>query len=308
MAPKLKDSKVIFKEDTHQYFLNGKELQGITKAIQTVLYPRLFDGIPENILTEAASYGTAVHKSIQEYYTHFLYDELPELNSYLRLSQEHSIIPEANEYTVTDGVHYASKIDIVAKTQEANTFDLYDIKTYASLSQEKKILAMFQLGIYAAFFEMQNKKCRVGNLYVLHIRHKEKSSGEIEDIAERIPIPRVPSEIALDLLDCYLTGQPFNNPYDIPQDIRLQEDHIRELLVSKEAIENELKLIKANIQLRMESLQVKSWQTETMKLTLKAPSTRQTFNLPQFKQAYPDLPYEEFTRESSVAGSLLITI
>jgi hypothetical protein len=152
---------------------------------------------------------------------HFLYDESPELNSYIRLSQEFSIIPEANEYTVTDGVHYASKIDIVAKTQEANTFDLYDIKTYASLSQEKKILAMFQLGIYAAFFEMQNKKCRVGNLYVLHIRHKEKSSGEIEDIAERIPIPRVPSEIALDLLDCYLTGQPFNNPYDIPQDIGL---------------------------------------------------------------------------------------
>ena len=100
----------------------------------------------------------------------------------------------------------------------------------------------------------------------------------------------------------------FNNPYDVPLDIRGQESLIRNLLETKASVEEQLNQIKSSIMKRMEALDIRSWQTDTMKITRKLASTRSSFDFATFKLAYPDLNYEDYMRTSRVSPSLVITV
>ena len=83
---------------------------------------------------------------------------------------------------------------------------------------------------------------------------------------------------------------------------------IRELIQTKNAIEEKLTAIKAKILADMTAKNVRTWATDTMRLTRKLPSTRTAFNLALFKQDHPDMNYDDYMRESQVSGSLLIAV
>lgn len=57
-------AELIFKEDTHQYFLDGKELPSLTRIIKPLVD---FSMVPPDILAKAAAFGTAVHKTVELY-------------------------------------------------------------------------------------------------------------------------------------------------------------------------------------------------------------------------------------------------
>ena len=134
-------------------------------------------------------------------------------------------------------------------------------------------------------------------------------SGKVEHICEIIFINRVPSFICEELLNCYLSGEKFMNPYAVPVELSSQEQHIRELLETKERVEEELNTIKANILSTMQTMDVKSWYTEGgMRLTRKLPTTRSSFNLPLFKKEHPEFNYDDYMKISQVSGSLQIAI
>lgn len=299
----LKSCGVIFNEEEHRYFLGKTELSGITTAISTQLgLANVFDKIPAAILENATRRGTEIHKSIERFNSEWINDNSPQVQSYIRLCKENNIAAEANEYLVSDLKHYASSIDLVSRVDE-DTFDLYDFKTWAKATNDNMKKARYQLSIYAYYFTLVNPDAKVRNLAVIHIRETEK-----DHIAEIIPIQRIPSDICEELLQTYLEGKPFNNPYDVPTDIRTQESLIRSLMETKANAEEQLNQIKAGIMKRMELLDIQSWQTDTMKITRKLASTRSSFDLNTFKMAYPDLNYEDYTRTSRVSPSLVITI
>jgi hypothetical protein len=189
-----------------------------------------------------------------------------------------------------------------------DTFDLGDIKTYGVMTADKLEKARWQLSIYAYLFELQNKKAKIGRLFILHIRNKEKKDGTFDHIANIIFVNRVPSEICQDLLATDLRGEQFANPYSIPEDISSQENEIRELIETKNAVEERLSSIKAAILGKMESLNIRTWATETMRLTRKLPSTRASFNSSLFKADHPDIDFSPYEKTSQVAGSLVITV
>ena len=58
----------------------------------------------------------------------------------------------------------------------------------------------------------------------------------------------------------------------------------------------------------MESKGVKTWDTGTMRLTRKLPTTRLSFNSTQFKADHPELDYSPYERTSNVSGSLMIAV
>ena len=58
----------------------------------------------------------------------------------------------------------------------------------------------------------------------------------------------------------------------------------------------------------MEAQDVKSWATETMRITRKLPTTRSSFSLADFKEAHSDIDIEPYMKTSQVAGSLTITL
>ena len=303
----LKDSGIIFNEEEHSYLLGDKYLSGITGMLQRQFFPNEFEGIPKDVLNAAAQYGTDVHKSCEDFDMNWTNDGTVEVSDYIQLCKDNGLTHECSEYCVTDGKDWASKCDKVYRTSD-DTFDLGDIKTYGVMTADKLEKAKWQLSIYAYLFELQNKKAKVGRLFILHIRNKEKKDGTFDHIANIIFVNRVPSEICQDLLATDLRGEQFANPYSIPEDISSQENEIRELIETKNAVEERLSSIKSAILGKMESLNIRTWATETMRLTRKLPTTRASFNSSLFKADHPDIDFSPYEKTSQVAGSLVITV
>lgn len=304
----LVDSGVIFDPEQHTYQLNGAYLSGITDLLQRQLFPNEYANIPKAILQQAADYGTAVHQSCEDFDSQWINDGTQEVQDYIQLCQEHSLSHEASEYTVTDFENYASNIDKVFRISD-NTFDLADLKTYGKMTPEKLEKARWQLSIYAYLFELQNKKAKARELYILHIRNKQKKDGSFDHISNLIPVKRIPSEICKELLDSDLRNEQFQSPYAIPKEISSQEKRIRELIMTKDAIDEELNGIKSQILTEMETRNVKTWITDGgIRLTRKLPATRTSLNLTLLKEAHPEIDYNQYMRESRVSSSLTIAV
>ena len=269
---KLKDSGVLFDEENHTYLLGDKYLSGITGMLQRQMYSNEFEGIPKDVIDAAAQYGTDVHHSCEDFDFSWINDGTQEVQDYIKICKENNLTHECSEYTVTDGSDWASRIDKVYRVSD-DTFDIGDIKTYGVMTADKLAKAKWQLSIYAYLFELQNKKAKVNRLFIIHLRNKQKKDGTFDHICEIIFINRIPGEICKDLLDTDLRGEQFVNPYDIPEEISSQETEIRELMETKSAVEERLAEIKADILSKMESLDVRTWATQTMRLTRKLPST-----------------------------------
>ena len=166
------------------------------------------------------------------------------------------------------------------------------------MTPEKLEKARWQLSIYAYFFKLQNRDAKVGNLFILHIRNKAKQDGTFEHIRNIMPVERIPSDICKELLDTDLQGKQFINPYSIPEKYREQEDYIRQLIQTKDDVEEKLKILKSEILEDMES----------KRLTRKLPTTRLSFNSTQFKADHPELDFSPYERTSNVSGSLMIAV
>ena len=305
----IKPCSVVFNPDDHTYYLPEKDkyLSGITGMLERQLFPDTYAGIPEAVIRQAAEYGTSVHESIEAFDMDWTNDGTQEVADYISLTTENGLTHETSEYLITDGENYASMIDKVYRVDET-TFDIGDIKTYGVMTADKREKARWQLSVYAYLFELQNKKAKVRRIFILHIRNKQKKDGNFDHISDFIELKRIPSEIVKELLLADSMGEQFNNPYEIPEDILQQEPLIRKLIQAKQDAETRLNSIKARILSLMEANDVKSWATETMRITRKLPTTRSSFSLADFKEAHSDIDIEPFMRTSTVAGSLTISV
>ena len=303
----MKDSGVLFNKERHEYWLGDKQLSGITGMLQRQLFPDEFNNVPEEAIKEAARYGTEVHESIELFDSSWINDGTQEVQDYISLCQENGLVHERSEYTVTDGENWASNIDKVYRSSD-DTFSLGDIKTYGTMTSEKLEKARLQLSIYAYFFKLQNKGAKVDRLFILHIRNKAKQDGTFDHIRNIMPVERIPSDICKELLDTDLRGGQFISPYSIPEKYREQEDYIRQLIQTKNETEARLSEIKSEILEDMESMGVRTWDTGTMRLTRKLPTTRLSFNANKFKADHPEFDYSPYERTSNVSGSLMIAV
>lgn len=309
MRVELVKNDVVFLEEPHEYWLGDKELHGITSAIKHQLESarKEYDTCPEYMIQRAGEYGKNVHKSIEELINNFDHDGTVEVEDFKTLTQGMNI--EACEYNVTDSEYWSSNIDLVIRVSD-NEFDLYDIKTYSNqkLTRTQMEKAKYQLSIYKLLFQIQNPKAVVRNLGIIHICNKIKKDGTVNHISEIIPIEEVPAEICQSLLDCEREGTLFKNPFDIPKDVKSQVKRIIKLITLKKQVEDELNTIRQSIFDTMTFLDVRNWKGDNITFTRTEESSRNSFDLPSFKKAYPDLPYDSFVKTSKVAGSLRIAI
>lgn len=302
----LVNNGVLFKEEEHEYWLGDKQLFGITGAIQRQVAGHEYDGCPEYLIKRAGEYGTSVHKSIERLINDFEHDGTVETEDFRNLTADMNI--EASEYNVSDMEYYASNIDIVCRLSDCE-FSVNDLKTYsnAKLTKAQMTKARYQLSIYAYLFELQNKGARVSELNVIHIANKtKKKDGTPIHIAEIVPIERIPADICKALLDADRNGEQFNNPYELPEEVKKKCKRIIKLIQTKKEAEEELTHIKKEILETMLFLSVDSWKGDGITFSRTAETTRSSFDLAAFKKKYPDLPYDDFIKKSNVAGSLKI--
>lgn len=306
---------LVFDEKEHRYFLNGKELFGVTGVITHQLYPNAFDGIPKKVLEASAEYGHQVHKILENWDKLWLRNENSiELQDYISICREYGLCHEASEYLVCDGANFASACDKVYRVDDT-TVSIGDIKTvYGDLSKPankaKVERAQWQLSIYKYMFELMNPQMKVKDLFVLHIRCKERKNGTVDRIAKLIYVDPIPAAICKALLDAEIKGEQFVMPtFDATQELTVDEGLIRQLLATKAEVEEKLNDIKTKIFADMVALGQTNYSTPTgLKIVRKLDSIRKSFDVKSFTSSNPDLDLTPYWKESKVAGSLSIAI
>ena len=304
---------LVFQEDEHRYFLNGKELSGVTSVITKHLFPHSMDGIPKHILNASAEYGSKIHKILENWDKLWQKDdESTELQDYRSICREYGLVHEASEYLVTDFQNFASACDKVYRVSD-DTISIGDIKTvYGDLTKkankEKLERCRVQLILYRYMFLLVNPQMKVKDLFVLHIRCKERKNGTIDRIAKLIYVDPLPISTCKALLEAEVKGEQFVMPEAEPQkELAVDESLIRKLLQTKAEVEEQLSKIKARLLSDMEALGETTYLTPTgIKIVRKLESIRRAFDMKAFASSNPDFDLTPYMKESRVASSLSI--
>lgn len=294
----LNPSNVVFTPEDHRYFLNRKELSGITGLIKSQLFADKYANIPQFVLDRAAERGTMIHEHIELYDAGFEPKEnTPELNSYKRIKADYGLKTLANEYIVSDNKHFASGIDLVFTNGGKNVI-LADIKTTSVLDKE---YVRWQLSIYAYLFELQNPELKVSKLYALWLRG---------DKSEFVEVERIDTEIVKELLQCEVEGKQFVNPLakteqTVPAEIKNAEMAVYTIITQIKELDAKKKELSKGLLKLMQDNDVKTYKGEHITLSRKAASTRKDIDKKKLKEEYPEA-YAACMKITNVNESLQI--
>lgn len=294
-------SGVEFNEIEHTYTLNGKELRGITAIIHEYICPDKYSAVPKRILNNACDRGHDIHSQVQMIVDGFgMAEPAPEVTALFDWATENKVFFAKSEYLVSDNDTFASCIDIVD-----DNGNLYDIKTW---SQNDEEYLSWQLSIYAYLFELQNNRS-AGKLYGVWLRDGKCKVFEVK---------RIESDIIKDLLYCAKNGLPFQNPFkavlthDFYSDDKLIklaeiERQIAFLEVQKKELEAKDAELKSGLLELMQKHNVKKWENDILRITLKDESERTAIDSARLKTEQPDI-YKQYSKTSKVKASVIIKI
>lgn len=292
----LNPSKVTFIEGAHKYFLDGRELKGITSSLVHRAFPHMYDDVSEATLKRAAERGTKIHKAIQAFEDTCEIGDIDELIGYADIKNKHHLVHVASEYLVSDNDTYASSIDHVY--MQDDNIVLADIKTTYKPKYESVAL---QLSIYKRLFEMQNPDLKVSKIALIWLRGEKAMYREL----------KVWPQEMLDSLfkaDAEDTEFDITTTYgDLPVKFADAEDEIVRIETELKAMKERSDELKSGLYDLMEQFDVKSFTGAKVRLTRILPSTSSSFDQKRFKEENPEL-YAQYTKSTTKAGSLRITI
>lgn len=156
---------VVFDEENHRYFYDGKELHGVTGAIGRLMGKNFPD---TDIVKLATIYGSDVHKEVENYFNNS--GKLSSEGAKWVVSEIERFINEQTvpvakvecEVMVSDFEGTASKIDVVVHLASNEAF-LFDIKTTRHFDRP---YCSLQLSVYKDLFE-RNYVEKVQGMFVL---------------------------------------------------------------------------------------------------------------------------------------------
>lgn len=299
-------SAVFFDEEQHTYTLGTKRLSGITSIIKRLVFPDMYDKVPQAVLNKAAERGTIVHNNIQLWVSGFNEDD-ESLKPFVEAFEEAGLKAWESEYLVSDNESVASSIDLVCLNQD--NIILCDIKTTSILHME---YLQWQLSIYAYLFEHQNPELKVSGLKAIHIRNEKCSIIDVE---------RLSDENVEALLNAYRNGDEFfDNPlHSIPEGL----DDLLKAYAENEQKVQEAKFITDQLDARKKELQEKIVEvmgkdkmtkidTSIAKVTISADSTKDSFDLKAFRESElfkkAQDSYKEFIKTTTTKGRVTITL
>lgn len=290
---KLIKSNVIFDRRNHAYYLDGKQLSGITSLLDRQLFKDKYLGIPEDVLRKAAERGTFIHQECELADNGFSVIEQEALN-YLRLKEKHNLKIEESEYLVSDNEHYASCIDKVYRYDE-DIFFLGDIKTTYRLNKE---YVMWQLSIYAYLFERQNPGASVASIFAIWLRG---------DTHQLVVLDRIPDSKIERLLYCDSHGLQYEGGETLSVVSNELEGLIVDLETQIKALTEQKKALTDGIMRAMVQAGMYRWKGENVSITRRTATSRKSFDKERFEKDYPGV-YENYIKETLQSESLLIKI
>lgn len=291
----LKQSAVVFNEIKHEYYLDGKQLHGITPMIRRQLFPEEYRDVPEAVLKRAADRGTAIHKDCELIDVDDSEAMTAEGWEYMMMCEERELRHVASEYLVSDDDYFASKIDKIFEADEGVI--LADIKTTSKLNEA---YVSWQLSIYAHLFERMNPDIPVKEIVAIWLK---------PDDCKYIRLERIGSDEVKRLMECEKNGEQFirENPDCFPEkfmgfDKKLYEiqKQLNELEAEKDRIMNEIKA-------DMIDKGSMHWSGKYVGITRAKDSVRNSFDTKRFK-ADNEALYSEYVKQSVVAGGITLKL
>ena len=299
----LKHSPVIFNEDEHTYTLDGKALSGVTPIIGW-LFPETYKGIPENILNQAAAYGSLIHQKIQLYDT-FGIDDDPTIHAYAEIKEQAGAETRANEYLVSDEKRIASSIDLLMKNN-----DIWDAKTTSKVHIPNVTI---QTSIYAWLFEMQTGE-KAGNLYCLWLPKPQYGQPEL------IPLKRVSADICQYIVEVWENGgdpmtcravlaqsgfefEKQRTEGDIPAGLQDLMDELIQIKTAKDQLDEREKAIKQVFLSQMQKDGVDKMGNDLIEFSRRAAYERTSIDTTALKKKMPEV-FESFKKVTKVAESI----
>lgn len=286
-----------FREDTHEYFLDGKKLISVTQLMRKHGLAPNYDGVPSDVLKAKSERGTLIHKEIEEYLKNGEIGFTSELEAFIEHINRNNIHAIESESLVHNDI-VAGTVDLFL--EEFGEFIIADIKTTATLHKEA---VSWQLSIYAYLLGMSNGRwANKGAAY-----HFDKDGN-----LKVVPIPLKPNTEILRLLDCERDGTIFE-----PDGLAVTNTQLAELLEveslikrieeQKKAAEEQAAELRAALMQAMEKNGCTSFENENIKITYVAPSTRSSVDTARLKKELPQIA-EKYEKISNVKASLRITL
>ena len=287
---------VVFNKESHTYYLDGKQLSGITSLLERKLFATKYAGVDEETLHKAAEYGSNVHEQIAEDdgADEFVLDEVL---SYRKIITAHNLKPIAHEYLVTDSDKYASAIDLVLENEDG-TVDLADIKTTYKLDKD---YVSWQLSIYAYLFELCNPGLKVSNLYGLWLRDN-KSSYEKVYRHDKDEVLRL---LADDTEDCFLPDAP-KMPADIVEMASQLEEYFTILKWYEKKYKEQEKEFKSRLTKLMGEAGIYNISIGGLKISYVKGYTKSSLDSTRLKKEMPEI-VEKYSKTTNVSPTIKIT-
>ena len=284
---------LVFDPQTHTYTLDGKDLISVTQILAKHGLSPNYNGVDEDTLKASAERGTLIHKEIENYIKKGeigFTDECAEFVSYVR---ENNIAIMGSEVTFHNDI-VAGTCDLIINSQKGYLI-VADIKTTSTLHKES---VAWQLSLYA--YLSGNKTMNHGQAF-----HFSKDGLKVVDI-ELKPVEEVEK-----LLECERKGEIYKQElviegFELAKFYEAEQIIVKAKEEQKRAEETQKEVYEAILK-AMEEQGVKTYETDTMKITYVAPTTRVTLDTARLKKENP-LMAKAYEKETETKASLRITL
>lgn len=283
-----------FREETHEYFLDGRKLISVTQLMRKHGLAPSYDAVPEEVLRAKAERGTLIHKEIEKYIKNGKISFITEQAEFIKHITENELKPIASEQIVYN--------DIVAGTVDLVFDDLTiaDIKTTATLHKEA---VSWQLSIYAYLYGLRTGNwAREGKAY-----HFFNEDGALKVV----DIPLKLFEEVERLIECERNGELYTQELTVTNtqlaELVEVESLIKQIEEQKKAAEAQAAELRAALMQAMVANGFTSFENESIKITYVAPTTRTAIDSAKLKKEMPEIA-EKYAKTSNVKASLRITL
>ncbi len=291
-------SKVVFDEIEHTYTLDGKRLSGVTALLHRQMFQSKYDGIPKEIMEQAAERGNAIHRQIEMYesFGGSIWDD--EVDAYINLKAKNKYKTVATEWLVSDNEHVASSIDVIF--ENGKDFVLCDIKTTSKLDME---YLSWQLSIYKYLLLLDNPKAKVKSLIACWLPKPQYGSPKMVEVSEK------PVEWVKELIECDAKGEQWVNPEfpAVTEQSLVVPQELTNAIASFLVAEKQAAEMKDRLRALMEEHNVTKWENEVFVASITAASESTSFDSNAFKAEHPD-EYEKYLKTTSRKGSFRIKL
>lgn len=283
-----------FDEKTHSYFEGKKRVISVTQLLKKHNLSPYFGNVPEETLLKAREKGVLIHEEIENFIKNGDIGFSDELVFFMDNMPQGKL---SAEVMLNYGTEYAGTADLISENEDGTIF-MYDHKTGTFHKDSVK----WQLSLYAFAYKQMTGK-QVDKLFCYAYQKKQV-----------VQISFIPEEKILKLLEAERKGEIFEDEdltelaiNKATENSLIELGKVQNFLMQMKEYEAKEKELKSRLLDYMKSKDIKSFESDTIKLTVKDASVRKSFDEKTFRSEHPEFD-GQYIKETKVKESLVCTI